>query len=255
MSEDDLVKGQRASLWLPAAGIAFATPFLVWFAIGDHSGGPSYEFGPYQVGPENGYVVGGVATIVAAAALALLVNRARRGAVDLRLWAVVATLAMAGALGAAGWRVGTSGYSGADIGGPVVLLLDPLLIAGLFLGTVWIAASGQHRRPRRTWLLTGAAVLVAPALYAVMFALSAYDDAAGFITAPQYADVRVGQIRSAVHDRLGREGNDLGYAVFQPGAPGSLCDYYIDANGRHAYQLCFRAGVLISKDIKTYPVD
>jgi hypothetical protein len=255
MSRDDLVKGQRASLWLPVAGIAFAAPFLAWFAIGDHSGGPSYEFGPYQVGPESGYVVGGVATIVAAVALAVLIIRARRGVVDLRMWAVVATLAMAGALGAAGWRAVTSGYSGSDIGGPVVILLDPLLIAGLLVGTVWIAASGEHRQPRRTWLLTGAAVLVAPTLYAVMFALSTYDDAAGFITARQYADVRVGQTRSAVHDRLGRQGEDLAYAVFQPGAPGSFCDYYIETNGGHAYQLCFRAGVLISKATKTYPVD
>ena len=74
----------------------------------------------------------------------------------------------------------------------------------------------------------GAAVLVAPALYAVMLALSAYDDAAGFIKARRHADVRVGQTRSAVHDRLGREGDDLAYADFQPGAPGSLCDYYIE---------------------------
>jgi hypothetical protein len=107
-----------------------------------------------------------------------------------------------------------------------VLLFDPVLIAGLLVGTVWIAAPGGHRQRRRTWLLTGAAVLVAPALYSAMFALSAYDDAAGLITARQYVDVRVGQTRSAVHDRLGREGDDLAYAVFQPGAPGSLCDYY-----------------------------
>jgi len=249
------VKGQRAPLWLPVAGIAFATPFLVWFAIGDYSGGASHEFGRYQVGPESGYVVGGVAAIVAAAAVAVLIIRTRRGVVHGRLWTVVATLAAAGALGAAGWRVGTSGYSGADIGGPVVLLFDPVLIAGLLVGTVWIATPGEHRRLRRTWLLTGVAVLVAPALYAVMFTLSAYDDAAGLITARQYADVRVGQTRSEVHDRLGRQGDDLAYAVFQPGVPGSLCDYYIETNGGHAYQLCFRAGVLISKDVKAYPID
>jgi hypothetical protein len=102
MSKDDPVKGQRASLWLPVAGIAFATPFLVWFAIGDHSGGPSNEFGPYQMGSESGYPVGGVATIVAVAAVAVLIIRTRRGVVDRRLWAVVATLAAAGALGRPG---------------------------------------------------------------------------------------------------------------------------------------------------------
>lgn len=59
MSKDDPVKGRRASQWLPTAGIALATPFLVWFAIGDYYGGPVYRFGPYQVGPEFGYVVGG----------------------------------------------------------------------------------------------------------------------------------------------------------------------------------------------------
>lgn len=61
MSSDEL-NGRHTSQWLPTAGIALATPFLVWFAIGDYSGG------------------------------------------------------------AAGWRLGTSSYGGADIGGPFVLL-------------------------------------------------------------------------------------------------------------------------------------
>jgi hypothetical protein len=120
MSEDDPVKGRRAPQWLPTAGIALATPFLVWFAIGESPTYASYRFGPYEVGPESGYVVGGMAAIVAVAAVAVLVIRTLRGVVG-RSWAVVVPLAMAGALGAAGWRLCTASYSGADIGGPVVM--------------------------------------------------------------------------------------------------------------------------------------
>jgi hypothetical protein len=157
---------------LPTAGIALAAPFLVWFAIGDYYGGPVYRFGPYDVGPDSGYVVGGLAAIIALASVTVLVIRTRRGVADLLSWPIAVVLASAGALGAAGWRVCTASYSGADIGGPVVMLFDPLLIAGLLVGAVWIADAGGRARRRRTWLLTVAAALVAPALYGVMYVLS-----------------------------------------------------------------------------------
>jgi hypothetical protein len=57
-------------LWLPTAGIAFATPFVVWFATGDVSTNDFYEFGSYDVGPSSVYVVGGVAAVVALMPLA-----------------------------------------------------------------------------------------------------------------------------------------------------------------------------------------
>jgi hypothetical protein len=79
---------------------------------------------------------------------------------------------------------------------------------------------------------------------------------AGLITAQQYAEVRIGQTRSAVHDRLGREGDDASW-FFPPVAPG-LRDFYHESNAgpspdAHLYQFCFRAGVLVRKDLSTQP--
>jgi hypothetical protein len=258
MSKDNPAKGRRAPQSWPTAGIALATPFLVWFAIGEYHGGPSYEFGPYEVGPNSASVTAaivGAAALVVALSIGALILRARHGAVAGRSWGIVASLAAAGALGAAGWRVGTSSYSGADIGGPVVLFLDPLLIAGLLVVAVWLAGGGGRWRLRRTWLLTVAAVLMVPAMYATMFALSQYDAGNGRITAGQYSDVRIGQTRAAVHEKLGREGTaDFSTLEFPPVASGLLCDYYIEVDARgavlsHNYQFCFRAGVLVSKDL------
>jgi hypothetical protein len=259
MSEDVPVKARRASLLLPTAGIALSTPFLVWFAIGDvsfrGSGGVglSHGYGPYQVGPESGKVVGGVAAVVAAVAVAVLVMRTRQGVADRRSWAVVAALAGAGSVGAAGWRILTAGGVGANIGGGMVLVSGPVLIAGLLVVAVKLAGGEGRQRLKGIRLLTVAAALVAPALYAGVLALSSYDASAGFITARQYADVRIGQTRSAVHERLGREGPDDEGVNFPPVAPGLLCDFYyeVDTGARplpHAYQFCFRAAVLVSKD-------
>jgi hypothetical protein len=258
MSNDDPVKGRRGSLWLPMAGIAVATPFLVWFVIGDVSFrgsggiGLDYEYGPYQVGPESGYVVGGLAALVAAAAVAALVIYTRQRIANRRSWTIVGALAMAGAVGAGGWRIMTAGVTEANIGGGFVLLIGPVLIAGLLVGAVRIAEGGGRLGAERSQLLTRAAVLVVPALYAGLFALGRYDAAAGFITARQYADVHIGQTRSAVHQRLGREGADLTHILFQPAMAGVLCDFYSESNGDHAYQFCFRAGVLVSKDLRKY---
>lgn len=168
MTEDRSGKERRKSLLLPTAGVALATPFLAWFAIGDVSTGPARELGPYHVGPESGFLVGGVAAMIAAAAVSVLAIRMRQGVVDWRSWGVVAALAAAGAMGAYGWRVFTGGYTGAPLGVGFVWLLDPPLIAGLLVVAVWLAGSGGRQRRRRTWALTLAAVLVAPALYALL---------------------------------------------------------------------------------------
>jgi hypothetical protein len=227
---------------------------MVWSAIGDLSfrgtGGLflDYDYGPYQLGPESGNVVGGVAVVVAAVSVAVLVMRTRQGVADRWSWAVVAVLVMAGALGAAGWRTMTAGVSGANIGGGLVLLFGPVLIAGLLVLAVSFAGGGGRHILRWDDPLTLAAALVAPALYVGLFALTLYDEAAGFITPGQYADVRIGQTRSAVHERLGREGGDLTNLFFQPAAPGLLCDFYRETIQNVGYRFCFRAGVLVSKD-------
>ena len=171
MSKDDTSKKRRPSLLLPIAGIALATPFLVWVAIGEVSIGSSHEYGPYDVGPESGYVVGGVAAINAAVAIAVMVIRTRQGAANWWSWAVVALLVGAEAVGAYGWRVLTGGYNGAPLGIAIVSVVWPPLIAAPLVAAVWFAWGGGHLRLRWTWLLTVVAVLVAPALFAVMGAL------------------------------------------------------------------------------------
>lgn len=168
MTEDQPAKDRHTSLLLPTAGVALATPFLAWFAIGDVSTGPAREVGPNHVGPESGYVVGGVAAMFAAAALTVLVIRMRQGVGDWRSWGVVAALAACGAMGAYGWRVFTGGYAGAPIGVGFVWLVDPPLIAGLLVVAVWLAGGGGRQPLKRTWVLTLAAVLVAPALSAFL---------------------------------------------------------------------------------------
>jgi hypothetical protein len=62
-------------------------------------------------------------------------------------------------------------------------------------------------------------------------------------------DFRIGQTRSEVHDRLGREGGDLTKPVFQPAAPGLLCDFYKETNRNVGYRFCLRAGVFVCKDL------
>jgi hypothetical protein len=259
VTKDDRVQERSASLALPAAGIALATAILVWFAIGDLSfrgtGGLflDYSYGPYQVGPESGFFVSGLAVVVAIAALGSLFARTRRGLPTWRSWVVLAALSVGGALGAGGWRVLTAGGRGANIGGGLVLLFFPWLISGLLVGAVLVAGGGRPETLRWTRPSTVAALLVAPALYLGFFALGQYDAAAGFITAGQYADVRVGQTRPVVHEKLGREGAaDFAVLDFPPVSPGLLCDYYVEVGGKptsHAYQFCFRAGVLVSKDL------
>lgn len=166
---------RRVSLWLPTAGIALSTPFLVWFGIGDLSSRGRFplwhEFGPYDVGPESGYVVGGVTAVVALAASGVLVIRSRQGVVDWRLWAVVAALAGAGSLAAAGWRVLTAGVRGHSPAGLVMGIVVPVLVAGLLVVAVWLAGGGGRQPLRRTWSLTLAAVLVAPLLFTVRLLL------------------------------------------------------------------------------------
>jgi len=141
---------------------------------------------------------------------------------------------------------------GANIGAGLMLLIGPWLIVALLVLAVWLAFAGGRWSLRRAWLFTLASVLVAPALYAGLAALDAYDVSAGLITARQYADVRIGQSRSAVHERLGRE-IPKDEAFDFPSVPGLLCEFYYEVNTGaqsclHLYQFCFRRGVPVRKN-------
>jgi len=257
---------RRAFWWFPILGIAAATPFLVWFAMGDVDTGDSYEFGPYHVGPSSGYYVPAVAALVALVGFGVLVARTRRGVVSWWWWAVVAALVGAGSVAGFGWRVATAGSGGANIGGGFAVLVGPPLIAGLLVLAVRLALVAdrasfppqERQAPRFAlgWarLLTVAALLVAPALFAMENALAQYqrtlpprDDSVGLITDRQYALVRFGQTRTEVHLKLGRELPDFTKGAFPAAPPGLLCDDYIESNYAHEYRLCYRNGALVSK--------
>ena len=241
----------------------------MWFAIGDVSTGDYHVFGPYNVGPSSGYYVG-VAAVIALAAIGALVAKARQGALNPWWWGVVVTLVVAGSVGAFGWRVATAGVGGANIGGGFALIVGPVVIAGLLVAAVWFAfVAGQEAGPsgstgrrdalRWAWLLTVAALLVAPGLYAVEDALFRYERALskpsdvgpGLISPRQYADVRSGESHAAVQARFGPEfsGWDDEYFPqhYPTPAPGLLCDDYLNGEYTIAYRFCFRNGVLVSK--------
>jgi len=250
MSKDDHVNERRAFRWWPTAAISLATPVLVWFAIGPQRPfGPNWLYGPYDVGPKSGFVIAGPAALITGASLVVLVMRTRRRVVG-RAWAVLAPLAVAGAVGAAGWRLATSGYSGADIFGWLVLLLAPIVIVSLLIGAIFIAGAFERWPRRRIWVLSGAAVLVAPAMLAVMSVLSSYDSTRGAATSREYDAVRIGQTRAQVHNIVGREDLTRLPAInFPPSPPGLHCDYYDTDKG--SAEFCFRSGTLISKDLSS----
>ncbi|MDQ1536821.1 MAG: hypothetical protein QOE58_1214 [Actinomycetota bacterium] len=115
---------------------------------------------------------------------------------------------------------------------------------------VWLAVGGQGQPPRRTRSITRAAAFVAVLLLGPnLYRLVNRDP--GFISARQYADVRIGETRSMLHNRLGQDASP-DFNVFPPVAAGLQCDYYYDPDAAgpvdpDAYQFCFRAGVLVTK--------
>jgi hypothetical protein len=243
------------SLWLPTAGIALSTPILMWLAIGDLSSGGAlqlwHQYGPYDVGTESGYVLGGLAVVVALASMGVLVIRSRQGAVDWRSWTVVGLLAAAGSVAAVGWRVFTAGVHELTPAIFVTETVAPFLVTGLLVAASWLAGSGGRQPLRRTWSLTMAALLLFPVMAGAQSLVSARNHDDGLITDLQYAGVRIGETRLALHQRLGNEARP-DFNVFPPVAAGLQCDFYYDGDATGsapgAYQFCYRAGALVSKE-------
>ena len=87
-------------------------------------------------------------------------------------WSLIAVLMSTGALAAASWRVMTAGAGGANIGGGLMFLVIPPAIAALLLVAVSLAVDREPEMAKHRRLLTFAAVLTAPALWAGMVALT-----------------------------------------------------------------------------------
>lgn len=196
------------------------------------------------------------AVLVALAALVHVVRawRGRAGQGGLAL-GTTACLLVLGATAAYGWRISTAGVVGANIGAGFVLLLGPLLAAGLVVGAVLVECAARQVRPWRTTLLAGLALLAAPALWAGAAALTAYDQARGVITARQFASVHVGDPRDRVRARLGPRGELVDWFFAAPPA-GSTCDYW---SGRYSsrpslqYRICYAAGRVVVTQASSRP--
>lgn len=230
-------------------GLAVAAPALTWWAIGPLGGPmPDHLYGPYRV-PLALERFAGVAAILIAVAAVVGIAVSARGRTPRHSMAVGATLCLvaAGAFGAAGWRVETAGVVGANIGGGLVWLAGPIVIAGLLVAAVRIERQARGTTMAHWALLTGLAALAAPVLFAVQFGLSWYDQSIGVISAGEYATVQVGDQHSGVRDRLGRPGDPVDW-FFTSAPTGANCEYYSGKGTTPTlYQLCYRDEVLVSK--------
>ncbi len=240
-----------------AIGLVFAAPVLTWWAIGPLGREWSdYEYGPYHVPVGLERAVGAGAVLVLLAALVHMVRawRGRAGQGGLAL-GTTACLLVLGATAAIGWRICTAGVVGANIGAGFVLLLGPVLAAGLVVGAVLVECAARQVRPWRTTLLAGLALLTAPGLWAGAIALTAYDQARGEITAQQFASVQVGDPRDGVRARLGPRGELVDW--FFPAPPaGSTCDYWSGTYSDQStlqYRVCSAAGRVVVSQTSSSP--
>jgi hypothetical protein len=243
-----------APLWGVLA-LAVASPALTWWAVGPLGAQwPDHELGPFHVSLLLERIALGVAlalTVAAAVGISLptLRRRARR---TVSPWTAPCLVAP-GVVGAIGWRVETAGGVGANIGAGLAELTVPLVVAGLLVGALAIEANRPGRGFRHTKALAVAAVLAAPALIAADRAVISYDQSIGVITASEYASVHRGESHSAVRDRLGRPGDVVDWFFTSPAA-GSRCDYYTDNKTEPlVYQICYRAGTVVSAKASEHP--
>jgi hypothetical protein len=150
-----LTRPTRTLLMLSGFGAVFAMPFVAWWLIGDQSETnlrPRDELDYVSRAPA---ISGRVTAIVGAIALVIVVVgvvvhfiAAKRGLLDLRWLAVLATFLIAGFLLAAIGRAVTAGVVGANIGGGMAIVFGlpvvALLIGYAVVQATWLIAS-KHR--------------------------------------------------------------------------------------------------------------
>ncbi len=202
VSRDPHLDRVRAGAWASVAGVAASVPVLVWWAVGDVSTGPDYQVGFYEIGATLGWIALLAAAVVLPVALADLARRQARGQFGWAGWVFILLVAAAGALAAFGWRVITAGVDGANIGGDGAALLGPVQVAGLLLLAGWLRPRFRPvRLARPLWAVSAAALAVA--LYVALGFTMGHTRKLAVPSEGQYAQVQVGQTRSAVHTILG----------------------------------------------------
>jgi hypothetical protein len=147
--------------WAAAAaalGLVLAVPVATWWLVGDLStvpvsAGRDYAFQPWPIGPVVARAAGAGSLVMGAVAVVVLGWAAVRRVVDIRWWAVLGPLAVAGFIAGAGWRVMTAGVIGANIGAAFVVLLGGPIVLVLVVWALAFAAyllsrTGHARTPR-----------------------------------------------------------------------------------------------------------
>jgi hypothetical protein len=244
-----------AAVFLAVGGIAASVPVLVWWAIGDvssrHDAAGYFLVGPYQIGAVWGRVALWIAAVVLPVAVIDLIRRQRRGDFRWTGWVMIAWLAAAGALGAAGWRTITAGVDGANIGGDGAILLGPPAVTAFVMVAIWLPDKNQPVPIRRRAAWTAAAAALGAALFAVAYNLGPVVQDSGLITRQQYDSVHLGQTRSEIHRNLGGPESEESGLFFDPIPRGVKCEYYSTGfttdPDNVQYQLCYRRNVLVSK--------
>jgi general stress protein CsbA len=131
-------------------------------------------FGPYAVDVRLEYAVGALAAVVAVIGLAVLIRASIKRTFDRQGWLVVAFAVAAGYLAAISWRTETSGVDPAvriNIGGGAIVEAWPIAVSALIAGAV-AASSKRREQPRgRPAALMVAALLLAPLLIGIQYAL------------------------------------------------------------------------------------
>lgn len=248
------LRDARVHYMLAVACLAMATPILAWWAIGDLSTkegiGAFHTLGPYHFDPHLELIIGGTAAAIAIIALAVVAFRAASGGMNKRLWAIIICVCGSGLIGAVAWRFQTAGVDGENIGGDLAALVAPCLIAGLFVTAAVISHVGRQHRLAKVGIVV-AAGLTAPLMYGLLAMLYSHGTSIGVITHREYADVRIGESRSELHNALGSP-SDESEQFFAPAEPGLRCEYYAESNAgtdpnSMLYRFCFRSNVLVTK--------
>ena len=236
-------------------GLALSALPLAWWAVGSSSTGDEHDFGPFLI-PLPVLLTIGVLGILVAAACVIAILRASAGPRPARagLAPSATTLAVLTAvLTAAGGRAATAGSDGANIGGGIILLAGPLLVAGLLIGAVITQRAWRPKRAWHTATLIVAAALTAPAMWGGEVLAEAHAaPPPGDISQASYNHVTAGDSRAVVRHHLGKGIGDVGFNELfgpRPAQPAdTTCDYYDTTGARgRLVRLCYRNGLLVAK--------
>ncbi|MDH6218232.1 hypothetical protein [Streptomyces pseudovenezuelae] len=139
----------RGALLTAAAVLTAGVPVAAWGLMGQQDADGfsaselDYTYGPSPVTDGIAALIGAFALVLVAAAGALLVRAADRGALDRRWWGVLAPLVVAGLIVGVGLRILTAGVIGANIGAGLTIVLGGPVVAALVLWALgrgwWLA--------------------------------------------------------------------------------------------------------------------